>query len=123
MANTKKEASVVETTETASKKVQEASKGTEQKIKKLSKTYKEMEKETVVVSPMYRAYFGNSLHVAINTKTIYIPCDGTSYLVPKIFADRAREMITKVDEFILKKGRLGNISANVESTPGELQFF
>ena len=123
MANTKKETPVAEATEATSEKVQEASKGTEQKIKKLSKTYKEMEKETVVVSPMYRNYFGNSLHVAINTKTIYIPCDGTSYLVPKIFADRAREMITKVDEFILKKGRLGNISANVESTPGELQFF
>lgn len=98
-------------------------KKTEQKIRSLTEKYKSQPKKKVSVSPMYKPYFSNGVHVSINTKVISIPCDGKPYEIPEVFADRVHQMIHDVDTFILRKGRMEQVSTNIESSPGELTFY
>lgn len=118
---------MAETTKNAVKEKQpdatQQGKKTEQKIRSLTEKYKAQPKKTVSISPMYKPYFSNALHVAINTKVVVVLCDGKSYSVPAVFADRINQMIHDVDNFIMKRGRMEDISANIESSPGELTFF
>ena len=82
--------------------------------------YRNEDKVTVAVSPLYRPYFGNVMKVSINGISIYMPIDNTPHQIPKSFADEIYGRINAVDAIMKKQDRMANISANIESTPGEL---
>lgn len=91
--------------------------------KKLAKSMKEQELVPIQVSPLYRPYFGRTMAVTINGASVYIPCDGRTYKVPKVFADEIRVRISNQDELFAKKRRLSDVTNNIESSPGELRIF
>ena len=91
--------------------------------KQLAKSMKEQELVPVSVSPLYKPYFGRTMAVTINGASVYIPCDGRTYKVPKIFADEILIRISNQDELFTKKRRLSDVSNNIESSPGELRIF
>lgn len=86
----------------------------------LANKYRSQEKVPVQVSPLYRPYFGNVMKVCINGISIYMPIDNTVHYVPKTFADEIRSRVMAIDDIMKKQDRMSNISANLESTPGEL---
>lgn len=86
----------------------------------LANKYRNEEKVAVQVSPLYRPYFGNVMKVCINGISIYMPIDNTVHKVPKTFADEIYSRVMAIDDIMKKQDRMANISANVESTPGEL---
>ena len=86
----------------------------------LANRYRSEEKVTVSVSPLYRPYFGNVMQVSINGISIYMPIDNTPHKIPKTFADEIYSRVNAIDAIMKKQDRMANISANVETTPGEL---
>lgn len=86
----------------------------------LANRYRNEEKVTVSISPLYRPYFGNVMQVSINGISIYMPIDNTPHKIPKTFADEIYSRVNAVDAIMKKQDRMANISANVETTPGEL---
>ena len=95
----------------------------EKERKALAKSFREMEKVPIHISPLYKPYFGRVHTVTINGVSVAIPCDGKTYMVPKIFADEVRIRIFRQDQLIQKKNRLGDVSNNFEASPGELNLF
>lgn len=106
----------------ATKKV-DSVQAVELKRRELVKGYEKEEKVPVNISPLYKPYFGNSMPVSVNGISVYIPCDGKTYKVPKTLAAEALGKIIKTDAIIEKKNRMKNVSGNFESRPGELSFF
>lgn len=86
----------------------------------LANRYRNEEKVSVAVSPLYRPYFGNVMKVSINGISIYMPIDNTTHKIPKTFADEIYSRIQNIDAIMRKQDRMSNISHNIESTPGEL---
>lgn len=95
----------------------------ELKRRELVKHYKNEEKVSVTVSPMYRPYFGNTMTVAVNGITVFIPCDGKPYNLPKTHATLVMSRIARVDDMLTRAEKLQNVKANVESSPGDLKFY
>lgn len=89
----------------------------------LAQAMKKQEKVPVSVSPLYRPYFGRTMPVTINGTSIYVPCDGKTYMVPRMFADEIKVRISNQDELFAKKRRLSDVSNNFEASPGELRIF
>ncbi len=96
---------------------------TELRRRALVQTYKAEDKVNVTIAPMYKPYFGNAMTVAVNGISVVIPCDGKAYAVPKTHATEALARLYKVNEIVTKKDRMKDISRNLESTPGEINFF
>ena len=95
----------------------------EKERKQLARSMKEQELVPVSVSPLYRPYFGRTMAVTINGTSVYIPCDGKTYKVPKIFANEIKVRISNQDDLFAKKRRLSDVSRNFETSPGELRIF
>ena len=95
----------------------------EKERKMLAHSMKQQEKVPVSISPLYRPYFGRTMPVTINGTSVYVPCDGKTYLVPKMFADEIKVRISNQDELFAKKRRLSDVSKNFEASPGELRIF
>lgn len=91
--------------------------------KQFAKSLKDQEKVPIAVSPLYRPYFGRTMAVTINGTSVYVPCDGKTYKVPKAFADEIKVRISNQDELFAKKRRLSDVSNNFEASPGELRIF
>lgn len=91
--------------------------------KEILKAYREEEKVTVHISPMYRPHFGNVMTMTVNGFTIGVPVDGTAHKVPKTFAEHINARIAKVDNIIKKTDNMADISRNFEHNPGELEMF
>lgn len=92
----------------------------EKERKALVKSMQQQELVPVQVSPLYRPYFGRTMAVTINGASVYIPCDGRTYKVPKMFAEEIKIRISNQDELFAKKRRLSDVRNNFESSPGEL---
>lgn len=119
MANTKKD-----TEKTAVAKASEKSlQAVEMKRRSLLKTYKEEDKLSVSISPLYKPYFGASMTVSVNGISVIIPCDGKTYKIPKTHAVEALGRIAKIDLMIDRGKKMKDVTSNVESTPGEIKFF
>ena len=86
----------------------------------LANKYRNEDKVTVSVSPLYRPYFGNVMKVSINGISIYMPIDNTAHKIPKTFADEIHCRIAAVDAIMKKQDRMADIAANIERSPGEL---
>jgi hypothetical protein len=95
----------------------------EQQRKELAKAYKAEEKVPLYLSPMYRPYFGNVMQVSINGISIYFKVDGTTQLVPQTFADEITSRRMRIDTMLTRRKKLADVSANYESSPGELRLF
>ena len=92
-------------------------------LKSLGEYYKSERKIPTAVSPMYRPYFGNVMHISINCISVAVPCDGQLYSIPETFAVEVQRRVNAINDIITKQARMADISENVEKTPGELTLF
>ena len=91
--------------------------------KKLAHVYNKQKKVSVMVAPMYAAYFGKVMHVMINGISIAVPCDGSPYNIPETFAEEVHRRLRAVNDAELKSKRFADIASNVEKAPGELALY
>jgi len=95
----------------------------ESRKKTLIKQYIDEERVPIVLAPMYAAYFGNVMTVAINGISIKVRVDGSSQKVPKTFADAIDFRRMHIDQQLRRQQRMSNVSANMEHNPGELPLY
>lgn len=91
--------------------------------KMLAKSFKTQDKVPVAISPLYAPYFGRIMTVTINGCSVAVPCDGKTYMIPATFAEEVKVRIFNQDQLLQKKRRMGDVSRNFESSPGELELF
>jgi hypothetical protein len=91
--------------------------------KKLAHVYNKQPKVSVMVAPMYAAYFGKVMHVMINGISIAVPCDGRPYNIPATFAEEVHRRLRAVNDAELKSKRFADVASNVEKAPGELALY
>lgn len=85
--------------------------------------YNKEEKRTVMIAPMYRAYFGNIMHVSINGISCAVPCNGKPYVLPKTFADSVQRKLRAINEQQAKQKKFADVASNYERAPGELALY
>ena len=93
------------------------------KRKSLAREYNAEKKVTVMIAPMYEAYFGKRMHVSINGISISVPCDGRPYMIPDSFAALVQSRLRAVNEQQAKQKRFSDIGRNNETSPGELALY
>lgn len=91
--------------------------------KDLLNQYTKEERETISVSPMYAAHFGNVMAVNINTVVVRVRIDGSPQSIPKTFADEVRRRVMEVDKQLRMENRMSNVQGNFERAPGELVLY
>ena len=116
MAKNREEVTVVKAAEKSLQAV-------EMKRRSLLKTYKEEDKISVSISPLYKPYFGASMTVSVNGISVVVPCDGKNRKIPKTHAIEALGKVAKVNLMIERGKKMRDVSSNIESTPGEIKFF
>ena len=79
-------------------------------------------KVSISLAPMYRPYFGNVMAVGLGCIPIYVPVDGRQYSVPKSYACIIQDRRRRVDDYIMRKNRMGNVTDNFERYAGELKL-
>ena len=94
----------------------------EQKRRALKKKYQEQRKVPIMISPLYKPYFGDTMHVSINGMAIFVPCDGKSRMIAKVFAAEILARIKKIDTIIQKAQKMSDIPSNLETSPGEIKL-
>jgi hypothetical protein len=95
----------------------------EARRRELIKDYRSEKLVPMYLSPLYRPYFGNVMRVMINGISIWFKVDGSTQKIPQTFADEIVARRLNVDKILMRKGKMANISANVESSPGEITLF
>ena len=96
---------------------------TETKRKRLVDEYRNEEKVSCSLSPLYAPYFGKVLQISLNGVTIAFPVDGSSHKIPKSFAAELATRRMAVDAIIKKNKSRSDIAKNNESYPGELPLY
>jgi hypothetical protein len=91
--------------------------------KALGRTYEAEDKVSVMIAPMYAAYFGRVMHVSVNGISVSVPCDGKPYNVPETFAAVVQERLRAINDQQAKAKRFSDISRNYERAPGELALY
>ena len=91
--------------------------------KALAEVYRREPKKSVMVAPMYAAYFGKVMHVMINGISIAVPCDGRPYDIPQTFAGEVFRRINAINDQQSKAKRYSDVNSNIEGAPGELALF
>ena len=91
--------------------------------KSLAEIYRREPKKSVMVAPMYAAYFGKVMHVMINGISVAVPCDGRPYDIPETFAAEVFRRINAVNDQQSKAKRYSDVNSNIEGAPGELTLF
>ena len=94
----------------------------EEERKSLSKRYEAEKKFVVMGAPMYRAYFGNNMPIILCGIRIDVPLDGQRYEIPDSFARIFNARINSVNEEIEMQKQMGNVAANHEAFPGQLDL-
>lgn len=79
-------------------------------------------KVPVSISPLYAPEFSDNMCVTLNGYTIYVPCDGQTYMVAEPFAEIIFERISRVDEKSRAQDNMANIQKNCESYAGANAF-
>ncbi len=95
----------------------------EAKRKNLINIYKNENKVSTYLSPMYKAHFGNIMTVTICGISIRFRVDGSKQEVPATFADEIERRRMSVDNIINKQKRMADITKNIESSPGGITLF
>lgn len=91
--------------------------------KGLGAQYAAEKRYTVMIAPMYEAYFGKRMHVSINGISVSVPCDGRPYMVPESFACEVQARLRAINEQQAKQKRFSDIGRNNETSPGELALY
>lgn len=94
--------------------------------RELATEFRNEEKVSVKIPPLYKPYFGRVLTISINGISCAIPVDGQVYEVPKSFAEEANVRMFRQDELIQKQEKLTESAKsknNFENYPGELALF
>lgn len=90
--------------------------------KKLAEKLRTEKKVEVIGAPMYRAWFGNMMHISINGVPIFVPLDGKRYSIPESYAEIFNTRIRSVNDDIAMEKVRSNVQSNAESYPGELDL-
>ena len=85
--------------------------------------FREEEKDSVSIPPLYKPYFGKVMTISINGISCAIPVDGKTYKVPKSFAEEARIRMFRQNEMLEKQAKMSDVKNNFETSPGELALF
>lgn len=88
----------------------------------LVKHYLSEKKVPVTISPLYAPYFGKVVPVLVNGIRVDIPADGRTYQINSTHASEILAKIRRINEMLARQKRAGDVSNNVESNIGELQF-
>ena len=92
----------------------------DRKTAELYQQFKQEELKSVMLAPMYQAYFGETMTVTINTLSIYVPVNGRSYKIPKSYAAIVHERRRRVDDHLMRAQRMADVASNFEKEAGEL---
>lgn len=125
MAKTSTKVEAPEVNEGASTEIKKNSYTFQDGERRKQELFREYSNEPTVprnMSPMYQPYFGASMTCSINGITIFFPLDGKTHYVPKSFATLIDERRMKVDALLNKQAKMADVSANAESSPGELKL-
>ena len=76
----------------------------------------------VTLAPTYRHPFGKVMPVRLNGMSIFVPCDGKTYKIPKSFAAIVHARRRAFDEQELRQESMSQVTNNFEQYPGQLQF-
>ena len=91
--------------------------------KNLVNIYKKEKTVPVRVAPSYAKYFGRVMRVAINGISIAVRCDGSTVQLPESFATEVLRRMSEMDKYDLRLNKMAKVERNLESSPGQLNFF
>ena len=91
--------------------------------KNLVNVYKNEPKVPVRVAPAYAKYFGRVMRVALNGIIIAVKCDGNTVELPESFAAEVMRRMSEMDKSELRRQKMANVTKNIESSPGQINFF
>lgn len=91
--------------------------------KNLVNVYKKEKLISVRVAPSYAKYFGRVMRVAINGISVAVRCDGKDIQLPESFAAEVLRRMSEMDKYELRLNKMANVQSNLESSPGQLNFF
>lgn len=91
--------------------------------KRLVHVYQAEPKVSVMIAPMYEAYFGRNMHVMLNGVAVSVPCDGKPYTIPDSFAAVVQHRLRLINEQQRKQKRFSDVSNNNEASPGALALY
>lgn len=91
--------------------------------KNLVNVYKNEPKVPVRVAPAYAKYFGRVMRVALNGIIIAVKCDGNTVELPESFAAEVMRRMSEMDKSELRRQKMANVTKNLESSPGQINFF
>jgi hypothetical protein len=91
--------------------------------KNLVNVYKNEKKVPVRVAPSYAKYFGRVMRVSINGISVAVRCDGNTVTLPESFAAEVLRRMSEMDKYDLRLNKMAKIERNIESSPGQLNFF
>ena len=91
--------------------------------KNLVNVYKNEKQVPVRVAPSYARYFGRVMRVAINGISVAVRCDGSTVNLPESFAAEVLRRMYEMDKYDLRLNKMARIEQNLESSPGQLNFF
>lgn len=94
----------------------------EAKRKSLVNTYRAEPKVPVTISPFYAPHLGRVVRSAVNGIIVDVPADGQTYMINKTHADHIVAKIKRIDAMIAHQKRVGDVSNNFETAPGELHL-
>lgn len=80
------------------------------------------EKVAVVGAPMYQAYFGRQMAIAINGIPVYVPLDGRKYEIPKSYAEVFLSRLRMVNDDLAAQKKFSDVKENFETYAGELNL-
>ena len=91
--------------------------------KNLINVYKDEPKVPVRIAPSYAKYFGRVMRVSINGISIAVRCDGSTIDLPESYAAEVLRRMTEMDKYENRLSKMSNYQNNLESRPGQLNFF
>ena len=91
--------------------------------KNLVNVYKNEKKIPVRIAPSYAKYFGRVMRVSINGISVAVRCDGNDTLLPESFAAEVMRRMKEMDKIELRSSKMADVTRNLESSPGQLNFF
>lgn len=109
--------------ETIEKSIEHKSRALDIAQKNLVNVYKNEKKVPVRVAPSYAKYFGRVMRVAINGISIAVRCDGNTVMLPESYAAETLRRMSEMDKYDLRLNKMAKIERNLESSPGQLNFF
>jgi hypothetical protein len=63
------------------------------------------------------------MRVAINGVICSVRCDGSTVSLPESFAAEVLRRMSEMDKYDLRLNKMAQVQQNLESSPGQLNFF